>query len=290
MSESSAWAYERAFVRNLGLVSPDEQQKLRATRVAIVGQGGVGGIHLVTLARLGIGKFTIADPDTFEVANFNRQYGATVSTIGQSKVKVMEKILHDINPEAELRMIESVTADNAAQFLDGADIFIDGIDAFEIDMRRLLFHEAARRGIYAVTAGPIGFSTAWLTFDPKGMSFDRYFDLSDGMDKAQKFAAFLAGLVPVATHRGYMDISYVNMKQHVGPSASLACQLSAGVAAAEAIKIILNRGPIESAPHFHQFDAYRQRYVHGKLRFGNRSWWQRFKRRLLEKYLRKTLS
>ncbi len=38
--------------------------------------GGVGGVHLMTLARLGIGKFTIADPDTFELANFNRQYGA----------------------------------------------------------------------------------------------------------------------------------------------------------------------------------------------------------------------
>jgi ThiF family len=49
----------------------------RHSRVAIAGLGGVGGIHLATLARLGIGSFHIADPDRFEPANFNRQHGAT---------------------------------------------------------------------------------------------------------------------------------------------------------------------------------------------------------------------
>ena len=67
------WSYDEAFKANRGLISEEEQEKLRNCRVAIAGMGGVGGIHLVTLARLGIGKFTIADPDVFEVANFNRQ-------------------------------------------------------------------------------------------------------------------------------------------------------------------------------------------------------------------------
>lgn len=76
-----SWSYSEAFSRNLGLISPSEQEKLRQSRVAVLGLGGVGGVNLVTLARLGIGRFTIADPDTFELANFNRQYGAMVSTI-----------------------------------------------------------------------------------------------------------------------------------------------------------------------------------------------------------------
>src|SRR6186713_2900679 len=78
--------YERAFQRNLGLISDDEQQVLRRACVAVAGAGGVGGLHLLALARMGIGRFHLADYDTFEVSNFNRQFGATVSSIGQSKI------------------------------------------------------------------------------------------------------------------------------------------------------------------------------------------------------------
>src|SRR4051794_40764199 len=79
------WQYDQAFKRNEGLITPAEQHRLRDTRVAIVGMGGVGGVHLVTLARLGFARFTIADPDVFELANSNRQYGARLETLGRSK-------------------------------------------------------------------------------------------------------------------------------------------------------------------------------------------------------------
>jgi hypothetical protein len=59
------FAYAPAFDRNIGWVTEWEQQALRAKRVAIAGMGGVGGIHLLSLARLGIGRFSIADLDAF---------------------------------------------------------------------------------------------------------------------------------------------------------------------------------------------------------------------------------
>ena len=62
--------YEQAFSRNIGWVTPAEQQQLRGKCVAIAGGGGVGGVHLLTLARLGVGRFRIADFDTFDIANF----------------------------------------------------------------------------------------------------------------------------------------------------------------------------------------------------------------------------
>ena len=83
------WNYEEAVSRNLGLISPDEQQHLRHCRVAIPGMGGVGGNHLMTLTRMGIGKFRIADADEFEVKNLKRQIGATLESLGQSKADVM---------------------------------------------------------------------------------------------------------------------------------------------------------------------------------------------------------
>lgn len=273
------WSYEIAFIRNRGLISAEEQERLRGSRVAIAGMGGVGGIHLVTLARLGIGQFTIADPDTFEVANFNRQYGASLRHLGQSKAAVMAREANLINPEVDIRVYtERVTPENVADFLEGADIFVDGIDFFAIEARRLVFREARRRGIWAVTAGPIGFSTAWLAFSPTGMKFDDYFDLHDGMSRLDQLIAFAVGLTPRATHLKYLDLSGINVDSGAGPSAALACHLASGVMAAETLKILLARGRVSPAPCYFQFDAYRQILRKGRLPGGNRHPWQRFKR------------
>ena len=62
--------YKAAFSRNIGWVTEDEQQTLKSKTVAIAGAGGVGFEHAVTLARLGIEKFVIADFDHFEIHNF----------------------------------------------------------------------------------------------------------------------------------------------------------------------------------------------------------------------------
>jgi len=273
------WSYEEAFARNQGLINPTEQRRLRKSRIAIIGMGGVGGIHLATLARLGIGAFNIADGDTFEVANFNRQYGAETKTIGQNKARVMAEKALAINPDADIRIFNhAITPENVREFLAGVDLVIDGIDFFSIESRRLVFRTAQELGVWAVTAGPIGFSTAWLVFDPGGMWFDTYFDLKDSMDRADQLIAFAVGLTPRATHLSYLDISRVDPRSEQAPSASLACHLASGVAAAEAIKILLQRRPIRPVPWYFQFDAYRHLLRKGRLRLGNRHPWQLFKR------------
>jgi molybdopterin/thiamine biosynthesis adenylyltransferase len=283
-SAKAKWTYEEAFKRNRGLITEEEQEKLRNSRVAIAGMGGVGGVHLITLARLGIGKFTIADPDVFEVANFNRQYGATISNLGRNKAEAMAEAALDINPELELRVLpKAVDASNVDDFLRDADLFVDGLDFFAIDPRRLIFRRAAERGIWAITAGPIGFSTAWLTFDPQGMKFDEYFDLSDSMERIDKLAAFAVGLTPKATQVPYTDLSYASLQDRTGPCSAVGCQLAAGVAASNSLKVLLKRGKIATAPHYLQFDTHRNKFAHGYLRFGNRSPLQRIKRRLLKK-------
>jgi molybdopterin/thiamine biosynthesis adenylyltransferase len=281
------WSYDEAFARNRGLVTAEEQQKLRASRVAIVGMGGVGGSDLVTLARLGIGRFTIADPDHFEVANTNRQYGASLPTLGQSKAEVMARVVQDINPGAEIRIFnEAIGPHNAEEFLQDADVLVDGLEVFEVEVRRILFRLAARRGIYALSAGPVGFSTVWVIIDPRGMTFDQYFGLRDGMDPIQQFVAFIIGMAPRATQRAYMDLSSINLAARTGPSLSLACQLSAGVVGAEILKILLKRGRLYAAPHYHQFDTYVGRYVRGRLLLAGASHpLQRFKRWWLNRYL-----
>lgn len=287
-SDPLDWSYQTAFNRNLGLITSEEQQRLRNARVAVAGLGGVGGIDLVTLARLGIGKFTIADPDIFEVCNTNRQYGAVQANMGRFKADAMAEVVQQINPEADIRVFrEPIDRSNAGAFLEGADVLVDGIEAFEIDVRRMVFRKAAEQGIYALGAGPVGFSTVWVVIDPNGMTFDRYFDLSDEMNATEQFVAYVVGMAPKSLQRGYMDLSYVDVENRSGPSAGLACQLSAGVVAAEVLKILLGRGPLYPAPYYHQFDAYLGRFVRRRLWGGNRHPLQRLKRWWLTRYLRR---
>ncbi|AUL99615.1 ThiF family adenylyltransferase [Pseudothauera hydrothermalis] len=263
--------YEAAFSRNIGWVTEAEQQTLRGKRVAIAGIGGVGGVHLLTLARLGIGAFNIADFDTFDLVNFNRQAGAMVSTLGRPKVDVLAEMAADINPELDIRRFaHGVHQDNLDDFLRGVDLYVDGLDFFAFAARRNTFAACHRLGVPAVTAAPLGMGTAVLVFMPGGMSFEDYFCL-EGCDQDEMALRFLLGLSPAMLQRGYLvDPSRVNLAEQRGPSTVAACQLCAGVAATEALKILLGRGRLRAAPHGYQFDAYRQRLTRTWRPGGNR--------------------
>ena len=116
--------YDEAFSRNLGWLSEAEQHALRGKRIAIAGLGGVGGSHLLTLSRLGVGKFNISDLDCFELANFNRQAGAGVRHLGRPKLDVMAELALDINPELEIgRFPDGVQPSNLDAFLAGVDLY-----------------------------------------------------------------------------------------------------------------------------------------------------------------------
>lgn len=249
--------YDEAFSRNIGWVTLAEQAQLRSKRIAIAGLGGVGGSHLLTLTRLGIGAFHIADFDTFDLANFNRQAGATVSTLGQGKQEVMTRQARDINPDLEIKeFADGVTADNLDAFLDGVDLYVDGLDFFAFQARRQVFAACARKGIPAVTAAPLGMGVAVLNFLPGGMRFEEFFRFDDGPE-AEMPLRFLLGLAPARLQMHYLaDPSTIDLVNHKGPSTVMACQLCAGAAATEALKILLRRGPVRAAPKGYHFDAY----------------------------------
>jgi len=275
----SADYYERAFVRNLGIVSGEEQARLRESRVAIAGLGGLGGINFVTLVRMGIGGFNISDLDEFSIANINRQMGATSKTAGLQKVDVMASLARDIHPEVEIQAFpDGVHAGNIERFLTGADAVVDSIDFFALEPRKLLYRTARQLGKTVVFAAPIGFSGTLHVFSPRGMSFDEYFDIRDDMSPYDQLVAFAVGLVPRGTHWGYMDTRKVDLASHSGPSISSACNIASGLLTTEVLAIILGRRSPAAAPHYVQFDPYRRIYRTGYLRWGNRGLLQRLKR------------
>ncbi|MET0962873.1 MAG: ThiF family adenylyltransferase [Noviherbaspirillum sp.] len=255
--------YSQAFSRNIGWVTVAEQQRLRGARAAIAGLGGVGGGHLLTLARLGVGNFNISDFDHFEVHNFNRQAGAMMSTVGEPKADVLARMALDINPTADIRIFpEGVTPENVGDFLKDVDIYVDSIDYFSVEARRLLFAECYKRGIPAVTAAPLGMGVGFLYFKPGKMSFEDYF-LLEGQTRREQLLRFMAGLAPRALHRHYLVApEAVNFAEERGPSTIMSCELCAGFTGTQVLKLLLGRGTVRPAPWSLQFDAYEQ-----KLRF-----------------------
>lgn len=254
--------YDKAFARNIGWVTEAEQASLRGKRVAIAGAGGVGGVHLMTLVRLGVGAFHIADFDKFDLPNFNRQVGAMQSTRGLPKIEVMARMARDVNPELEIRMFpDGINAGNLDAFFEGVDIYIDSLDFFAFDIRQQTFALCARRGIPATTVAPLGMGAALLNFLPGRMTFEEYFGWGD-LPEGDKAIRFVVGLAPAGLHRPYLVVpSAVNFAERRGPSTIMACQLCAGIAATEALKILLGRGDVLAAPHGMQFDAYRNKLV-----------------------------
>jgi sulfur-carrier protein adenylyltransferase/sulfurtransferase len=252
--------YNDAFSRNLGWVTEKEQQLLRGKRIAIAGLGGVGGSHLLTLTRLGIRKFNISDLDRFEVGNFNRQAGAFMSTVGQAKVEVLARMAKDINPELDLNTFEQgVTRDNMDAFLDGVDLYVDSLDFFEIDIRRAVFAACAEREIPAITAGPIGMGVALLNFLPGKMTFEEYFRM-EGKSREEQLLRFMVGLTPAMLQMGYLvDKDRADFKAQKAPSTPMGCEMCAGVAATTALKILLDRGDVITAPRGLHFDAYKNK-------------------------------
>ncbi len=264
--------YQDAFSRNIGWVTEQEQAVLREKRIAIAGMGGVGGFHLLTLARLGVGKFNIADLDTFEVANFNRQAGASMASIGRHKAEVLAELARQINPECEIEIFpHGVNSENVGAFFRDVDLYVDGLDFFAFQARQMVFAHCHQQAIPAITVAPLGMSAGLMNFLPGQMSFEEYFQWGD-RPELEKAVRFLVGLAPALLHRHYLaDPSRVNLKARKGPSTIMACQLCGGVAGAEALKILLGRGKVWAAPHGIQFDAYRNRMAHTWRPGGNRN-------------------
>jgi len=255
--------YGTAFSRNIGWVTEPEQALLRRKTVAIAGMGGVGGSHLITLTRLGIGSFRLSDLDVYEVANFNRQAGASIKTLGRAKVDVMVEKALDINPELKIEVFpDGVNATNTDEFLAGADLYVDGLDFFAVAARRRVFAMCAQKEIPAITAAPLGMGAALLNFLPGKMSFEQYFQL-EGEPEDEQLLRFFVGLAPAGLQQRYLvDPSTIDLAGHKGPSTSMGCELCAGVAATQALKILLGRGKVFAAPHGLQFDAFTNKVAH----------------------------
>lgn len=276
---SNSETYYQRFSRNIGILTYAEQKKLSNTSIGIAGLGGIGGQTFINLVRMGVGKFIIADLDTFEIANTNRQIGAMESTFGRTKISIMSAIAKNINPEVEIVEISNgIQNDTVDDFVISADIIVDSLDFFCLTPRRYLYDSCLKNKKTVILSAPLGFSATLHAFTPDSMSAKDYFNWSEGMDKFDQMIHFAVGMAPSGLHLKYLDFDKDRLAETgTGPSISFSCGLGAAILAGEVLFAILGRRQIYKAPYYTQFDLYTGTYVRKKLFLGNRGILQRLK-------------
>jgi len=117
------------YQRNRNMISIKQQRRLFDSHAVVIGCGGLGGYVLEQLARLGVGRITAVDPDTFEEHNLNRQLLSSPRLLGHAKVEVAASRIADINPAVTLVPVRAAFGeDNGAEIVAGADVVVDAVD------------------------------------------------------------------------------------------------------------------------------------------------------------------
>ena len=151
--------YQKRFGGVARLYGKKALYHFQKSHVTIIGLGGVGTWTAESLARSGIGAFTLIDLDDICTTNINRQIHALTSTIGQSKIDAMRSRIIDINPEAEIQLIEDFAMpDNLEELIDArTDFVVDCTDA--VKTKAALIAYCKRRKIKIITIGGAGGQT-----------------------------------------------------------------------------------------------------------------------------------
>ena len=150
MTGPAGFDYATFVDRNLGFVDADGQAALRAARVLVIGVGGMGGAAVQSLARMGVGALTLADIDTFEVSNLNRQVFATLDTVGRDKAQATAEALRRINPELDVQVLGAEWPQRLDELLAAHPVVINGMD--DVAMGVVLYRRAAAHRATVVDA------------------------------------------------------------------------------------------------------------------------------------------
>lgn len=249
--------YNELFTRNIGIISEEDQQKLKNSCVAIAGVGGVGGSQLINLARAGVGKFIISDPGIYDAPDSNRQYGAKQSTLGENKTIVMNAIVKDINPYCQTEIYpEGINTNNIQQFVKNSDVVIDAVEYFSIE-EKISLYETARKCNKFVFSSPIfAFGTSLLVFDPKGLTFEEYFKL-DRNSKKLDSSLFFPVPSTYIDKEAYKDT--LNQKRPF-PSFSTSAALSGAILATEVVLYLTQKKKTVTIPEILQVDMVNRQF------------------------------
>ncbi len=134
------------------LVGAEGLEKLRDSKVAVFGIGGVGSYVAEALARCGVGTLILVDNDQVSLTNLNRQLIALHSTIGQPKTRVMKERIRDIDPDIVVYTYETFFSQETAELFDFSfyDYVVDAVDT--VTAKLLLIERADAAGTPVISS------------------------------------------------------------------------------------------------------------------------------------------
>ena len=140
-------------------------EKLRNSKVCVVGVGGIGNPVVTQLTAMGVGKIRIVDRDVVEISNLHRQHLYTEQDIGKVKVEAAIEHLKRRNTDVEIEALPiSITTYNAENIVKGFDVVIDALDS--IDARYALNDACIKQHIPLIYAGALGMLGSVCTILP----------------------------------------------------------------------------------------------------------------------------
>lgn len=234
----------KQFERNLGFISPEEQQVLLGSRVAIAGTGGDGGQLAIDLARMGVGNFTLADPENFGIENLNRQAGSNHTTLGRNKAEVVAEEILKINPYAKVDVFqEGVTEENIGDFVHGANLVIDETEYTMPEIGVMIARESRRINTPVSMALNVGHGARVINFHPEGQTLESWL----GLDENASIEEIKQGEQPLIQNWVGRLPKYANIDKFqevasgelTAPSLSTGVSIAAGTAGAQAMNILL---------------------------------------------------
>ncbi|GAC1487763.1 MAG: molybdopterin-synthase adenylyltransferase MoeB [Candidatus Limnocylindrales bacterium] len=141
------------------------QHRLLASKVLLIGAGGLGSPAALYLAAAGVGTLGIVDSDTVDLTNLQRQILHTTERIGRPKVESATETIAALNPDVKVvAYAERLTAANIDRIIAGYDVIVDGADNFPT--RYLLNDASIKHGIPVVHGSIYRFEGQLTVFKP----------------------------------------------------------------------------------------------------------------------------
>lgn len=166
--------YEKHIERNIGFITWEEQEFLRTSKIAVLGVGGLGGPLVEQLVRAGSENLLIADHDTFEVSNLNRQL-CDQDDLGRSKVNVLEQKMKFINPQVNIMKISHINQANIEKVLEEVSVIALTLDDPIISI--LIARICRKKGIPMLETWAIPYLCAWW-FTSESPSYEECYELN----------------------------------------------------------------------------------------------------------------
>lgn len=234
-------AYWEIVSRQMSIVSKSQQEKLKNSKITVIGCGGIGGAAIEMLARMGVGNLQIVDKDSFDVSNINRQLMSSFYSVGKSKTQVTQETVRSINPFIRVESFEGeLNESNVEEIIEGSDLVIDALDNL---VSRIILNRKCRELEIPFIHGAIHGTLGQLcVFNNETPTYEELFNLPSLGNE----------LTPEVMEE------VLKLSQEVPPVLGPVPNIVGCLQASEAFKIITGKGEVILAPKMLNFDLMRE--------------------------------